>query len=150
ESQLGDSPLLSIAQIIETLIPCQLNSKLELAIIGPTTSDLLRTMLQEDVEWNECSCKKCCPATPQGNSCVRLKYVNYFKTFSRATVYSPRATVAAQWLNLGDESQRHKFTNCHLKLIRTIGTDLMLVDAMRTELTARNAWPLSQRDERHI
>lgn len=127
ESQLGDRPLDVMRQILEGLFCEDQRKDITLRIVGPSSSGMLRTMLHED-------------ATTTWDN----KTTYQFKGTS--TVYSPQATIGSELL----PEHEWQFSHCGLTLVRTIGSDRCLVEALRDELRLRDAWPRDKDDRRHI
>jgi len=200
ESQLGDRPLLAIAQVLDALFDdedsrqgspcallsrlirkscamrteykCDLREKVDVRLIGPTGSDTLLAMAQEHVkwgewknEWREKKGKSAHEGWPSDG--IRERYGEIvtgtgFGPYGNVTLYSPRATLSSTVLKGEQKRWLRAFTekpfdgvkpddevgvrcgassDSGLQVVRTIGTDEMLVEALEKELSLRGAWP---------
>lgn len=116
ELALGERPLSALQQVMAKLFPeCETRSNVKLRIIGPTSSDMLETMSRSSSEEENISWGEWGNGKPQ--------------------LWSYRATRA----NLGNKEQFLERTG--VEFHRVIGSDRDLQDALRWELSLRNAWP---------
>ena len=130
ESQLGDRPLDVILQIYHQLFSPEQRDRVKVVLLGPTGSGTLQKMIGEDAARDV---RESTGQFPPGS-----------------TMFSPRATVG------NDELQRTtggsannatpQFANYGLKLVRCIGTDRQLVNALLKELLYRWPRPPQRRD----
>ncbi len=159
EDQLGRRPLAAIGQILEGFFKApDLKKRIEIRILGPTDSNTLLDMAQEDAIWESESCENA--KLPRNNACCAAKTSAYFSTTyaNHPTLYSGRATIS-EWA-LRDTIDRSKSqsplskftdgtpTHSGLSVVRTIGSDWQLVQLLARELKLRGAWPLTS-DKAH-
>ncbi len=171
ENQLGVEPLSTISQVIEHVFAnVQPNNSggdgtndpaVDIAIIGPSSSDVLLAMAREDEKWpmskTAASARSDLPkpaATPQYFSSGR---------FGEATLYSPRATIDRKALSKGGRDNQQQLKNfmqhpnprSGLNVVRTSGDDRSLAHLLKEELRLRGAWPqpnpsLPLADKQHV
>ncbi|HWB08936.1 MAG TPA: hypothetical protein VG826_06920 [Pirellulales bacterium] len=139
EAQLGARPLKVIAQVVRTICDKvekrKAAKRVSIAILGPTSSDLLLDMAREDRSLH--AAKQNQPAAPKDD---------YFSPYLDAVLYSGMATVSSDSLSDGDSKALKEFVSkerrelTDLRTIRTIGTDESLLRLLVNELSLRDAW----------
>lgn len=167
ESRLGDRPLTSLAQVLSNIFGMGNTNtkKIRLAVLGPASSDTLLAMAKETTEWRgPLSAKPNMLNTSDKEmwDTFRDSILNdHFSRFNQdenrlgcPMIFSPRATVDADSLDSELTPWLKSFTpngidkdkeGPGIGLIRTIGTDLHLIQALRKELDFRHAWPHKDR-----
>ncbi len=123
ESQLGDRPLDVILQVYTCLFSDEARRRVQVAVLGPSHSGMLRKMIEEDAARN------------RTDGAVGFP--------ENSTMFSPRATVGNDELRSGKDGSATNKTpqleNYGLALARCIGTDRQLVESLVEELQYR--WP---------
>ena len=142
--QLGDRPLGVILQIFNFLFPEEdgkdrKKDTIQVRILGPTGSDGLRSICKEDQEWSD----------------QWYHRRSDFTEFPCGTeLVSPRATVWPKLLDSasgnGEQESTFELSASRVKLVRTIGTDKVLVEALQKELKDRDAWPENKEPKDHV
>jgi hypothetical protein len=141
EAQLGNRPLGVIAQIIEHLFFSDyIKKNVQVAVIGPSNSDTLLAMRDEDRDWDD--------------SLLEWKYFSGRRFAEDSKLFSPRATVWEEVLDpredKGEAKRDRRFSKSGITLVRAIGTDRELVEALRMELKRRGAWPGLNDPDKHV
>lgn len=128
EDQLGLQPLSTLAQIIDQSFPKAPPRRLALRMIGPTDSDMLLNMAEEDEAY-----KKGARSVPKE---LRGYWLNsrYFSTrYHEPRIYSPYATTNDVSPFISGTAPG--FTG--IQVVRTIGGDEELIDALGSEILLR-------------
>lgn len=168
ESQLGSKPLTAIYDILAQLVPPRKVRPVQtqmLRIIGPANSDTLMSMAIENSTWPVIP--STWPEIPKltlnmggllNIGGVLFSTGDWFKVPNfkiwdeEAVLLSPRSTIWGTYMrNEGSSTQKPEEsfeaftggdqTTCGLRVVRTIGTDELLVAALEEELRLRQAWP---------
>ncbi|HVX15251.1 MAG TPA: hypothetical protein VHC22_28945 [Pirellulales bacterium] len=149
EAQLGSRPLAALGQVLEQLfcsVP-NLSTKLAVHILGPTSSDGLLDMAREDNEPKQKPDEGADgpPGRKLSNAYVEAAKPGYFSRYNDPKLYSGSATVSADGLADAERKSLIQFcrgpTRCGLHVIRSIGTDELLLQRIVGELKLRGAWP---------
>lgn len=134
----GRRPLFALTQILDWFFDKETRRKINLHIIGPSTSDVLKNMARENENWNKATAlfgKVPSYGDP-------AEWADVYDTFKSSHLCSPMATLAPE-----SESDLRTFLavgpkSCKLDSVtRTIGTDLDLITALKDELALRGVLP---------
>ncbi len=162
ELQLGDRPLAVIGQIVEHLFGTVTDDPFagfwkwfsggsrsrrvapELRILGPVGSDGLFAIARESNEWDNWGGLSLKGAS-RGTIYQHVIGRDYFQKY-KTRIYSPRATISSgqdtESMTYYDEltaNEPNPKTGIQ-SVVRTIGTDAMLVKSLKKELALRGKW----------
>ena len=127
-----------------------LRQSVDLAVIGPTGSDMLLEMPREDARWTGTYGAAPSESEETGGSPFRFTEDYGRRVFSDARVLSPRATIDRSTLDFaGDEQFSPEvrgggpltLQDEGIRLVHIIGRDGQLVDVLHRELALRGVWP---------
>jgi hypothetical protein len=174
ETQIGGRPLCAMSQILIQLFGENelLTKRIDVKIVGPTSSDTLLSMAAEDAKWRNWQTQERDASNEEGFlwiwDLLSWRFNNHAAAsndgFGRfrdggATLFSPRATIEPDSLRADEETDSKQqlldFTSgnrtlSRLRVARTIGTDGQLIEALKEELKIRNAWPDCEESKKHI